>query len=176
MSTRIVCTASHFPLSYVIRYLTSSPVSHSMLQDPCELWGIDEIAEASVTGVIKIPAYKVRKHVVADFECLFDTKEAHRQIAKYLGDTYDVEGLFVYLWVKALYRLFRCKVRKPLNNTKGQFCSELIARFFMAAKLPGTESWDPELISPKDIAIYCLRHPELFKVVTATKKVLALAT
>ena len=54
------------------------------------------------------------------------------------------------------------QVKKPWKNTRGQFCSELIARMFHEAGLPDTD-WDFELVSPEDLRLYCEAHPELFE-------------
>lgn len=161
----IVFTASENLLARLVRWITRSTVSHVMIEYPSAMWGGKWVAESSVTGVRKVPAEKAKKHVMAEFRCKFRSNEGLQKISKYFGQFYDVGGLFVVGWYVIIWRWFKRKVKKPLNNTDGQFCSELVARFFMSQKLPNTEKWDPELITPADLLKYCTDNPELFEAI-----------
>jgi len=159
---KIVFTASDTWIGRLIRCLTRGKVSHVMIQYPSDLWGGEWIAEATATGVRKIPADRARHHVMAEFQCSFDPGPALKKISAHVGSSYDYAGVFVLAWAIVSWRLFRRKVRRPLNNTKGQFCSEFVSRFFRAADLPGTERWNPERSSPQRLLQYCTKHPDLF--------------
>lgn len=160
---KIVFTASNTWIGRLIRWFTRSKVSHVMLEYTSELWGGQWIAEATATGVRKVPARRARHDVVAEFECLFDADKAIKEIGKYVGLPYDYVGLIVFAWAVISWRYLKTKIRKPLNNTKGQFCSEFITHFFKAAQLVKTQKWDPELSKPGRLFNYCLKHEELFR-------------
>ena len=157
MATSIIFTASQTWVGEAIRYITRGRVSHAMLQYYSDLWGGEWIAEATWTGVIKVPAEKVRHCVVYEFECLFDATQALHRMREYIGQPYDYKTLLFLGWAWAVKKLFRLKIKKPWKNSYGQFCSEFIARFlfacFHACLIPSVvglntdcEKNDPELL------------------------------
>lgn len=127
------------------------------------MWGGEWAVEAWATGVRAVPAWRARLNhrVVAVYECKFETAGALREVGKLVGQPYDFAGLIRLGWV-LFWRWLGVSVRKPLGSTRGQFCTEVIARFIMAAKLPEAQNWDPEALTPKDLVWYCRTHPEWF--------------
>jgi len=162
-SVTLVFTASQFFLSRLIRWITGGRTSHVMIEYPSALWGNRWAAEATVGGTRMIRADRVNHHVVAVYECRFNAQDALQAISGYIGDTgFDYPGLVSLAVPKLVWRWFRKKVRNPIHNNPGMFCSELVATMLMAAKLPGTENWIAEEITPEDILKYCENTPSWF--------------
>jgi hypothetical protein len=165
---RIVFTASNTIGGRIIRWLTHSDVSHVMLQYPSDLWGGDWVAEAMVRGVIKRPAEKARKHVVKEYVCRFNPKPGLQTIRKYVGESFDFEGVLIAGWLIALWHFFKVKIKAPLHSVKSAFCSEFITRFLMTGSLPPPKlerhngKWNLNIVSPEDIDDYCAANPEWF--------------
>jgi hypothetical protein len=151
---KIVLTASPMWISRLIRYLTGGRVSHCMLQYPSDLWGGEWVAEATVGGVQKRPAELRRHHVKYEFLCKFDPKPALHTLRDEIGQPYDYPGIVAFAWVILLLRVFKKRVKWPWKNSKAQFCSELIWRFFIAAGIPGAADRDPETVTPEDVLIF----------------------
>ena len=162
MSVRIVLTATNYLVPRLIRWITGSQVSHAGIQFSAPIWGSDLMVEATFPKARFAPVEIARHNVVYDYECKFDTTASFKAINTLVGQWFDIEGLLIIGWIRAVWILFRRRIKVPHRNAKEQFCSELVARFLIAAKLPGTESWDPERITPEDIRQYCEQHPELF--------------
>ncbi len=157
---KIVFTASRGFVGRAIRWLTRGRVSHVMIEYTSGAWGGSWIAEATAVGVRKVPSYKARHDVVAEFE--FDGEDGLKALSEYVGQNYDYAGIVVFGWALLWWRIFRRRLKKPTKNTKGQFCSELVSRLFIAKQLPETETWDPEKKTPEDLLAYCEAHPVQF--------------
>lgn len=155
---RVVFTASKTFLGRWIRRLTQSKVSHAFLEYDSSLWGGRWAAEATISGVRKVPAAKARHHVVCQYRVRFDPRPGLRMIAPLFGSAYDVTGILVFAWAIMLWRWFRVRMRRFTRNTKSQLCSELVARFLIASQVTGTANWDPERTSPEQIRHLCARH------------------
>lgn len=155
--TRIVFTASTGWIGRLIRWVTRSKVSHVAIEYSSSTWGGQWIAEADWRGVWKVPAAKVKKNVYCEYKCKFDARPALQSIAGYVGTTYDYKGLFMLAWITAFWRIFRIKIRKPLWKTNSVKCSELVAKMLIAADPSNLvlQGWDPEMISPEDVRLFC---------------------
>lgn len=164
---RVVFTASQTWIGKVIRWITGGKVSHAMIQYPDPVWGGDWIAQATWPQVVKVPAEHARHRVYVEYRCPDNVAQAFPKIRDFIGEWYSVEGIVILGWIKLWWRVFRRKFKVPHYTVKGQFCSELVARLFMAAGLPETAGWDVERITPEDLRLYCERHPELFQRLTA---------
>jgi len=158
----IVFTASPNWFSRLIRWCTSGRTSHVFLEFSSVDWGDRWVIEAGAYGVRVVPARMARHNIVAEFDCLFPTDDPIRWAVKYVGKPYDVWGLFVIGWSILLWRVFKRKLKKPLNNTKGQFCAEFVSRFLQRADvLPSTT--DPELVYPDSLLNTCSLNSKYFK-------------
>jgi hypothetical protein len=158
----VIFTASNSLVGKIIRWITRGKSSHAMLQYFSAMWGIDWVIEASLPGVIQIPAKKARHNIVAEYLCLFDANAPLKAMADYVGEMYDFEGIFILGWILLMKRWFGKKIRHPLSGPKSQFCSELVARFFQAAKLDGADKWNPEMITPEFLMEYCDKNTRYF--------------
>jgi hypothetical protein len=153
----IVFTAKDSWISGLIRWITRGKTSHVFLEYTSDLWGGRWAAESGSHGVRKIPASMARRntHIVAEFGCKFPTEAAIKKVAALIGERYDFGGLAVFAWAILTWRMCRKKFKKPMNNTRGQFCSEFVTRFLQAAgKYPADR--DPEFTSPQDLLDCCL--------------------
>lgn len=159
----VVFTASTGLVGRAIRWFSSGRVSHSMIQYPSDLWGGTWVAEAVASGVRKVRSWKSRHHVVSEFECMFDAGMALKKIGNFVGESYDYSGVVIFGWLLLWKRILGRKLNRPFKSTKGMFCSELVARMFMAAGLEGTKEWNPEMISPEDLLEYCEKYGCYFK-------------
>jgi len=159
---RLVFTTSSHWIGRLIRWFTKSKTSHIYIEYSSGVWGGRWAAEAK-QSVRKILASKARKGVVAEYRFREDITDALRAGSGAFGQKYDYAGIIVFAWAIIQWQVFRKKFRKPLNATKGMFCSELVANILQHANYPEPLDWDPELVSPEDLLQYCERHPELFE-------------
>lgn len=138
------------PLSWLIRRVTRSEVSHCFLVVPFA--GIEMVLEASENDYRLIP-YDVfcRKNTVV---CLAYTltplDPALPMAARWLGSHYDFAGLAGNALV-AIGRWCRRRWRNPARSDDVQFCSESVVRVLRAVNHPGTMDLDPDSTSPQDL-------------------------
>jgi len=165
---RIVLTASQTPFGAAIRWITKGQVSHAMIQSPDPQWGGEWIAQATLPQVVRVPAEHARHNVYVEYRCKFDAEAALPKLRDFMGEWYGFGGIVILGWIKLWWRVFKRKLKVPHYTVKGQFCSELVARFFQAADLPEVAAWDVERITPEDIRRYCERHPDLFEKIEAS--------
>jgi len=167
---KIVLTASNTFVGKAIRWITCGDVSHVMIQYGSDLWGGEWVAEAIAKGVVKIPAERARHRVVKEYKCKFDPKPGLHAIRNLIGQRYAFEGILVAGWLILLWRIFKKKINRPFKNVKGQFCSEVAAKFFNAVptlpkpQLPlHTGYWNFNCVSPEDIDDYCAANQQYFE-------------
>ena len=165
--TKIVFTASDTLFGKLIRWFTRSQVSHAFIEFTSNRWGGQWVVESSLTGVRIVPAVRARHNIVCEYECKFDTAEAFKKVGGIVAERYDFAGIFVFVWVKILWRWARYKFKKPLNATKGQVCSEFVTRFLNASPFQDPRFADPELSSPSLIHLVCSENPEQFRIIEA---------
>jgi hypothetical protein len=156
---RIVFTASKTWFGKLVRWITRSKVSHVFIEFP--VWDRRMVGESTVGGTRMVLAEKARHDVVAEFRIYADAEPGLIELAKRLGSAYDYGGLFVILWFKMLWQLFRHRTRSPRWSSKAQKCSELIANVLDAMKLQKPSGWSTELVTPKDVMKYCMDAPEI---------------
>jgi len=161
---RLVFTASRTWFGRLIRWLTGGKVSHVFLEYDSTLWGGRWVAEATVGGVRKVPAYKVRHNIVYEYRVQMDPNVACNAIAKFFGNAYDYAGILIFGWCIIAWRWLKLKARRPHRSTKSQVCAELIARWMIAYGVSGTDGWDPDKITPQGIADKCfINQPKFFE-------------
>lgn len=145
-------TSKSNPISWLIRKLTGSKVSHTWLAIDDPLFG-RVVLEASELGYRLYPfaRFEQSNTIIALIEppaC--DMVKGVQAVADLLGTAYDVEGLFGML-VVVVGRWFHRKVRNPLRSSKTLFCSEAVARVLLAAGFPPAAGLNPESATPQDI-------------------------
>jgi uncharacterized protein YycO len=161
---RINLTASSGVLGRIILWMTRGIVNHAMIVYESSIWGGHWAAQAVGHGVEVVPLFRALRgrKSIAVYRCKFDAEVALKKIRRKVGAPYDFKSMLWFGWAIVAWRIFKRKIKKPWKNTRGQFCSELVARMFHAAGLPDTD-WDFELVSPEDLRLYCEAHPELFE-------------
>jgi hypothetical protein len=123
-------------------------------------WQTDISIEAESNGVICHHSNRKIKYLFnVNDQAAFDNL---RYILKNLGEYYDYIGLLKFGFVLLWWKFFKKKVRQPTQNTKGQFCSELVARYLIC--FPGIKDQikNPQYISPGDLLDICKNNPDLF--------------
>jgi hypothetical protein len=145
-------------VSKAIRWFTKSKVNHTAIVYDSEDWGTEITIEAASNGVIAHKSSRKAKHkyIVSDPKAF----EKLKTITSYLGEFYDYIGIVKFGLLLLWWKLLKIKIRKPLTNTKGQFCSELVARYLIS--FPNIEIKSPQWTSPGDLLIVCEKNPELF--------------
>lgn len=161
---KLVFTARPNWISRFIRWITKSPVSHVFIEYESKTFGGKWALEAWVPSVRSIPSHLAKENVYEEKTLLhksFDVPTALMELGKYVGAPYDYKSVLMFIPM-IIFKKIVAKWRHPLVTNKSQFCSELTARFLMLLKLPGTEEWEPECITPYDIKKYTDKHPEFF--------------
>lgn len=150
----ILFTAGMNPLSFIIRVLTRSQVSHVAIK--LELGGVEMISEAGLQGV-RLRSYArwaEENRVVARFKAPVKDYAITRALLA-MDERYDVVGLLGYLPV-LLGRSLGLLWRNPWASPRATVCSEYATEFL--AGVPGFASLDPEATTPQDLLDLCLRH------------------
>jgi len=160
---RIVFTAGTHWISRLIRWALRSEVSHVYIEYPSGMWGGRWAAEATKGGVRKVPGWKARHNVYAEFRCKFETKPGFAAVSKYLGEEYDYTGAVALGLLALLWRWFRVKVRHPFRSSKAQFCSEFVTHWLQGCEVEHTARWDVERSGPGRLYRFCGRSPEQFE-------------
>lgn len=164
MIVRLVFTASETWMGHIIRWLSKGRVSHVFIQHPSTVWGGEWATEATWPMVLQRPAEHSRKHIIKEFECLFDVQSALHKIRSEVGKWYSFDGLFLLGFWLLVWRIFRRKLAHPLHSTRGNLCSELCVKMVQAAKdIPDTETLDPDYATPELLLKFCEAHTIQFR-------------
>ena len=161
---RLVFTASNTWMGRAIRWLSRGRVSHVFIQHASAVWGGEWSTEATWPMVLQRPAEKSRHHIFKEFFCEFNAPFALQKIRNEVGRWYAFEGLGIFgVWL-LIWRVFHRKIRHPFHSSKGDFCSELVAKMLRAAtEVPDTWDLDPDYTTPEDVLVFCETHPKQFK-------------
>ena len=144
-------------MAYVIRWLTRSKINHVAIVYESDDWQAEWVTEAAVKGVRALPAGKRKWERVFWFK--YDASPHIRAAQLYLGQNYDFTGFFLFGWFLLLGKILKAKVTRPGVSTKGQFCSEYIARI-LQQMMPIA---DPQWTTPEELLDLCETRPDLFE-------------
>jgi len=153
-------------LSRLIRWATRAKYSHCWVRHGSEVWGGLWVTQADWPVVRTWPwraasrSWTVKKL----YRPRFDIHPALARVRRDFEDPYDIAGLFGMVLVTIMLKWFKRRIKNPLASPSGVFCSEFVAKILVEAKLPGTEHWDPQGMTPKQVEAYCAKHDELFEV------------
>jgi hypothetical protein len=142
------------PLSWLIRRVTQSKVSHCWLLGPDD--GEEVVWEADTSGFRRVPyaEFRASNQVLVIAAPAVDLGPAFESVKeKWLGTDYDVLGLVGSIFVP-LGRWLHRRWRNPFASDDVQFCSEAIVRVLQAANHPGADSLDPSDTSPQDLLAF----------------------
>lgn len=142
----------------VIRWLTKSDFNHVAIEYDSDDWNGRWAAEAATKGVRTVPSSKrkwTRRFLVKYPEAKIDL----RSTSQFIGEAYDFAGFFLFGWILLFWRVLKLKVRRPWRSTKGQFCSEFVARF-IGVQDPFS---NPQWVTPEDIFRRCCIRSDMFE-------------
>lgn len=156
MPARIGFSTSSSPVSWAIRRLTDSDVSHCFVT--LDMIGVQCVLEAHDTGFRAIPLnhFYETNTVVDILDPEVPLEPVLPDALEWLGRPYDFVGLVGFLWVLLGRRLGRTWTN-PFRSMGRQFCSEAVVRLLQMAKHPGASLLDPESTSPADLLLFLRR-------------------
>lgn len=149
------------PLSALIRVMTRSRTSHAWLlvEDPAFRLRLVLEAHSSGFRLVSFTRFVKDNVVVALVEPAQPLDGALPEAGEWLGDSFDVIGLFgIFLTLVA--RWFRQRPwRNPFPTPSALFCSEAVIRTLRAARYPGSDALDPESTTPAELLAFLERDP-----------------
>jgi hypothetical protein len=141
------------PVSWLVRKMTGSQVSHAWFLYWDDEFGMNMVMEAHELGfrILPFEAFAKKNKVVKIARLEHDITVGMTQVAnEYLGTMYDYLGL-VGMFFVIVGRLFGKKLKNPFAGKQRVFCSEGVVR---AMKLsPGYEDLDidPDTEGPQEL-------------------------
>lgn len=149
------------PLSALIRAMTRSRTSHAWLlvEDPAFQLRLVLEAHSSGFRLVSFTRFVKDNVVVALVEPAHPVDGALPEAGEWLGESFDVLGLFgIFLTLVA--RWFRQRPwRNPFPTPSALFCSEAVIRTLRAARYPGSDALDPESTTPAELLAFLERDP-----------------
>jgi len=140
-------------MSWLIRKLTSSDVSHTWLAIVDPYFGDETlIMEAGFAGwqMVSYQEFLRKNTIVTIVEPVVPLNEGLRMAARWLGSPYDITGLFG-AFIVVVGHWFKRKWKNPLDNPKSMFCSEAIIRILQISSYPRSQELDPGSTTPKEL-------------------------
>jgi hypothetical protein len=152
MATRIGFSTSKTSwISRIIRWFTSSTVSHTFIVYYDEEWKRDMVmeSEGGMGGSVRIVRFNpASTSIVKIVTPKYDIEVGMNKMVDNLGEVYDYTGLFGMAWVE-LGKWLKRKWRNPWHSSKNLFCSELVAQVLRDSGYPGSEQLDPGSTDPE---------------------------
>jgi hypothetical protein len=141
-----------------IRWFTGGEVNHVAIMYDSEDWQEQWLVEALERGVFAHKRTNEKYYEVYEL-CADDAAEAVRGVGKYIGEWYDYIGILGFALVKLWWRVFKRKLKKPFTSSKGQLCSELVARVLQRY----VHIQNPQWVEPNELLKICRSNPQLFR-------------
>lgn len=152
MSTRIGFSTSKTSwISRIIRWFTSSTVSHTFIVYYDAEWKRDMVmeSEGGAGGSVRIVKFNPNSSSIVKLVTpKHDIEVGMNKMVDRLGDVYDYKGLFGMAWVE-LGKWLKKKWSNPWQSSKAMFCSELVAQVMIDSEYPGTKGMDPGSTDPE---------------------------
>ena len=152
---KILFTASKGWIGRIIRWVTSSYVSHVAI----DVNGI--IYEADWTGFRRVlrQGWKSDDDVVESFTLTFPFTHDHAAILeRWVGRKYDWGNLFWQIVVHVGRRL-GAKIRFPFRSASSIICSEAVIRWLTKVGFPEAGDRRPEEATPDSVLMWLWDHP-----------------
>jgi hypothetical protein len=145
------------PVSWLVRKLTNSQVSHAWVVYQSELFDRQMVMEAHELGfrTITYDHFKSKNKVVMVVPVDVDVTPGLRMLSEHLGEMYDYSGLFgmsfvlIGQWFKRTFKKWRRRIRNPWANAKRMFCSESVVALLQASNSRMVEDVVAENTSPQ---------------------------
>lgn len=149
------------PLSALIRAMMKSRASHAWLLVEDPLFELRLVLEAHSTGfrLVSLANFVRDNKVVAIVEPAHPIEPGLPEAGGWLGDQFDVLGLFgIFLTMVAGW--FRRRAWKnPFTSSRALFCSEAVVRVMKAAHYPGAERLGDETTTPAELLEFLRAEP-----------------
>jgi hypothetical protein len=149
------------PLSALIRAMMRSKASHAWLLVEDPLFGLRLVLEAHSTGfrLVSLASFVRDNKVVAIVAPAHDLGHGMPEAGGWLGDEFDVLGLFgIFLTMVAKW--FKRKAwRNPFTSSRALFCSEAVVRVMKAAHYPGAARLGDETTTPAELLAFFEAEP-----------------
>ncbi len=149
------------PLSALIRAMMKSPVSHAWLLVEDPLFGLRLVLEAHSTGfrLIALPQFVRDNKIVYLVQVAHPIEPGLPEAGGWLGDEFDVKGLFgIFLTLVGRW-LDRKAWKNPFTSSRALFCSEAVVRVLKAARFPKAEKLGDETTTPADLLAFLQAQP-----------------
>jgi hypothetical protein len=141
------------PLSALIRWMTHSRTSHAwmLVDDPA--FETRLVLEAHTTGfrLVSFARFVKDNVVVALVEPAQPLAPGLPAAAAWLGEAFDVLGLFGIFLALVRRWFVQGPLRNPFPTRRALFCSESVIRTMDAARYPGAGTLPPEATTPADL-------------------------
>ncbi|MBK9520003.1 MAG: hypothetical protein IPO09_22315 [Anaeromyxobacter sp.] len=144
------------PLSALIRAMMRSQASHAWLLVEDPLFELRLVLEAHSTGfrLIALAEFVKENRVVALVEPAHDLHRGLPEAGGWLGDQFDVLGLFG-IFLTLVGRWFSARRwRNPFTSSRALFCSEAVVRVMKASRYPGAERLGNETTTPAELLAF----------------------
>lgn len=145
------------PVSWLIRKVTNSQVSHAWVVYHSDLLDLDMVMEAHELGFrsLTLDHFKEKNKIVLMTPVDVDVTPGLRLLAVHLGDNYDYAGLlgmsFVIMgtWFKRFFKKWKKRVKNPWQEANRYFCSEAVVTMLQASNSRMVEDVVAENTSPQ---------------------------
>lgn len=152
MSTRLAFSTpkSFNPVSWLVKKLTGSHVSHVVFVYADADFGMDMVMEAHELGfrLITLEHFARHNNVVRIVEPRASLNPGLRWAATWLGTSYDFGGLLGMAWVLLMRKLGR-RARNPLQSSRAMFCSEIAVRALQESGCAWARELTASTVSPQ---------------------------
>lgn len=145
-------SASSTLVSYGIRLLTGSDVSHTFLIVADPLFDQLMVMEAIDKGVSYVPlkVFRKRNDIKLVLEAPVPLETSLQRASSWLGERYAYAGLAGMLIVQAGLWLKR-RWHNPIHQMRALFCSEMVAFVAQDAGWPGARALDAFSTNPEEL-------------------------
>lgn len=145
------------PLSWLIRRLTNSRVSHATLST--HIRGVPVILHCTVGGVQLTLRNRFEAHskIVEEFAFNIDVADGLSAAIKELGDRYDYMGILGFAWVLFAARWLHRKIKNPLASPTAMVCTEFVLSIDRDDRIPEWRELDAERTTAEDLLECCQR-------------------
>lgn len=153
-------TPNYFnPVSWLIRKITKSEVSHAWVVFTSEMDDCEMVREAHELGFRQITFEHFKKHnnVVQLIPLDVDATPGLRMLGQHLGEAYDYPGLLgmgpveLFRWMKHKFPWWHYQITNPWHWANHMFCSASMVDFLHECKSKMGDDLIPDNISPQEL-------------------------
>jgi hypothetical protein len=145
-------------ISRLIRWVTQSQVSHTWLllkEGPLSVPVVLEAVMGQGFRLVPFRVFETGNTIVATIDPVVPIEDGVREALDWLGESYDLRGMFGEAVVMLGRRLHR-RWHNPFFSSHTMFCSEAVVRTLQSAHYPGTSTLNAVSTSPQDLLDFLL--------------------